>query len=109
MRAAWPSPASGRGEMRAAWPSPASGRRASGGGGGHAGGGEVDAALAAADLHEDLRLVHLAEGHARGGPRLEVLGDGDLPAGARRVADAVVLHPARRARALRTAGAGGVA
>src|SRR6185436_786950 len=71
---------------------------------GHAGDREVDAAGAAADLYQNLRLVHLPQRHAGGGPRREVLADGNLPARTRRPPHAVELHPAGDAgAALRTA------
>src|SRR6478752_5125707 len=65
--------------------------------------GEVDRAGAAADFDQDLRLVHLAQRHARGFPRFEMFADRDLPALASGLANTVELRPARGSRALRAA------
>ena len=61
----------------------------------------------AADFDEDLGLEHAPQRHAGGGPGLEMIGDGYLPALASGLADAVKLCPARDAGAPRTSGSAG--
>src|SRR5512145_2698096 len=68
---------------------------------------EIDLSRASPGLHQNLdleQLPHLVA--AGGGPRVKVLGYGYRPAGARRLADAVVLVPIPRAAASIAAGTG---
>jgi hypothetical protein len=56
---------------------------------------EIGAAIAAPDFDEDLGLEQVPEWHARGLPRIEVLGDGYRAALASGLPNAVILCPAR--------------
>src|ERR1017187_6633723 len=65
---------------------------------------ETDASIPSPDLHEKLGLVHVPQGHPRGGPRLEVLGDGYRPALACLLPDTIELIPLRDVVAFRATG-----
>lgn len=76
----------------------------------HLGQWEIYLSGASSGLHQNLDLQEFPHLVAAGGcPRVEVLGNGDRPARARRLPDTVVLVPIPRATAPVAAGTGGVA